>query len=359
MATRTHALPSLTAPVTGLSLDVAMSGPAIPPIERLRFMNPKDWTDFVLEWVDSLKRKYARVERCDGAGDMGRDIVASESLAQDDPWDNYQCKHYDHPLMPTDIWEELGKLAFHTFNREYSLPRHYVFVAPQAAGNALSRLLRKPDKLRDELFGAWDRYCRKNITQTGEVVLSSKLKDHIKAMNFGIFGVVPPLTLIVEHSRTPWHVARFGMGLPPRADAPSPPATISAGETNYVRALLDAYEDRLGIPLGGTDDLGDAGLRSHFSRSRIEFYSAESLREFSRDNVPGGTFERLLDQVYDGVMDVVQAGHKDAYERVLSTVKQAKLLQLNENILVARTRPADRGGMCHQLANELKLKWRQ
>ncbi|MEP6636430.1 MAG: ABC-three component system protein, partial [Acidobacteriota bacterium] len=41
-------------------------------------------------------------------------------------------------------------------------------------------------------------------------------------------------------------------------------------------------------------DLNHQDLGAHFARSRQEFYSAESLREFSRDSVPTGTFESLL-----------------------------------------------------------------
>ena len=63
-------------------------------------MSSGEWEDFVLEWAHSLKAKYAAVQRCGGAGDMGRDVVAYEVNGQVDPWDNYQCKHYDHALHP-------------------------------------------------------------------------------------------------------------------------------------------------------------------------------------------------------------------------------------------------------------------
>jgi hypothetical protein len=129
-------------------------------------------------------------------------------------------------------------------------------------------------------------------------------------------------------------------------------------ETNYVRALLDAYEDRLGTTLSTLQDLQHPDLGDHFTRSRREFYSAESLREFSRDNVQPGTFESILEEVHSGVVDVVQAQHSNAFERVLAVVKQAKALQFTANALGVRTYAADKGGMCHQLANDQKLRWR-
>ena len=44
-------------------------------------------------------------------------------------------------------------------------------------------------------------------------------------------------------------------------------------------------------------------LKDHFRRQREAFYEAESLRVFARDSVPPGTFESLLDDIHDGVID--------------------------------------------------------
>jgi len=82
------------------------------------------------------------------------------------------------------------------------------------------------------------------------------------------------------------------------------------------------------------------------------------LKGFSRDNVPPGTYEALLDDVFNGVVDVWQSTHPDSYARVLATVKHAKLLPLVSTPLASAINQPDRGGMCHQLANELKLKWK-
>jgi len=43
-------------------------------------------------------------------------------------------------------------------------------------------------------------------------------------------------------------------------------------------------------------------LKDHFSESRIQFYSAESLRVFSRDTLPPGEFKKLQDEFYGGIM---------------------------------------------------------
>jgi hypothetical protein len=359
MGIKTIPLPTAALPAGTLPPDIAATGLAIPAIERLRIMSPAQWEDLVLEWAHSLKSTYASVERCAGAGDMGRDVVAYVDSSTSSPWDNFQCKYYDHPLAPSDVWVELGKLCYYTHIGEYSVPRAYWFVAPRGAGNKLLKLLKDPNQLRRDLLGEWDAHCKKGISSTKDILLDAGLRKHIKNLDFARVHALSPLTLIEQHRATQWHAARFGGGLPPRPPAPTPPPTVASNEANYVRALLDAYEERTGHSLASPRGLQDATLSTHFLRSRREFYSAEALREFSRDNVPQGTFDRLLDEVHDGVVDVVDAQHSDAVERVLQTVGQAKVLQLTANALVPRVTTTDRGGMCHQLANDQRVRWRR
>jgi hypothetical protein len=196
------------------------------------------------------------VEKCGGAGDMGRDVIANDG-ADDSIWDNYQCKHYDHPLRPTDIWLELAKLAFYAQRGEYTYPREYAFVAPYGAGTKLSNLLRKPEELRHGLKDNWDGYCKAGITSTQEVKLENELLAYVNGMDFSIFSATPPLRLIDAHAKTRWRVARFGGGLPPRPEVPSPPMTPDKSETQYIEQLWDAYADHLNVAVSCADDLGE------------------------------------------------------------------------------------------------------
>ena len=355
---KTTPLPSPPMPSVPPTAGTIGTGLPVPAIDRLRIMGPGVWTDFILEWVDSLKAKYEQVERCDGAGDMGRDIIAFQKQVQPSSWDNYQCKHYDHPLEPGDIWLELGKFCYYTHIGEFTVPHRYHFVAPQGAGPTVSKLLRTPQDLRKKLLENWDKHCAAKITTTKKVPLDSALKAHIESLDFSIFTAPSPLTIIQEHGQTRWHAARFGGGLRPRPKAPPPPTAIDPSENNYVRALLDAYGDKLRAILSHPGQISDDALIEHFKRARIEFYSAEALKGFSRDNVPPGTYEALLDDVFNGVVDVWQSTHPDSYARVLATVKHAKLLPFVSTPLASAINQPDRGGMCHQLANELKLKWK-
>lgn len=228
----TQPLPEPSAPI-GVTAGVVSAGLPIPAIERLRIFSDRQWEEFVLEWADSLRDQYSRVERCGGSGDMGRDVIA---LDKDDEsiWDNFQCKHYKDPLSPVNTWVELGKLVYYTSIGEYSYPRRYTFVAPQGAGTKLSNILKKPAKLKSELLANWTAYCRTGITSTKPVELDSALSVYLDGLDFSIFDAIPPLQLIDQHVRTRWHAARFGGGLPVRPSFDSPPASVAAHEVNYV-----------------------------------------------------------------------------------------------------------------------------
>lgn len=339
------------------SADTVSAGLPIPAIERIRIFSAGQWEDFVLEWADSLRDQYSIVERCGGAGDMGRDIIAFDKLSPA-IWDNFQCKHYKAGLIPSDIWVELGKLVHYTYTREYTYPRKYVFVAPQGAGTRLSNLLRTADKLKAQLIDNWDKHCKNGITSTAEVELNADLRIYLDGLDFSIFEAVPPLRIIDQHAKTRWYAARFGGGLPARPKVAPAPVAVAAYEVTYVRSLLDAYSDHLKCTVQTVADLGaHEDVRGHFNDARLEFYSAEALRAFSRDTLPPGAFEELQDELHGGIKDEMRGMHSDGYRRVLSVVKTAKLLPITNHALKERLSLIDKGGICHQLANNGKVRW--
>ena len=129
------------------SSDTVASGPLVPAMDLMKLFSSDAWEAFVLEWAYSLKSEYQLVEKCGGAGDMGRDVIATVSESDPDVWDDFQCKHYDHPLRPGDIWLELGKAVYYSHQGEFTFPRKYRFVAPQGAGTTLIKLFKKSDVL--------------------------------------------------------------------------------------------------------------------------------------------------------------------------------------------------------------------
>lgn len=337
----------------------AASGALIPALDQLRVFSSGQWEDFVLEWAhSSLTGRFKRVERCGGAGDLGRDVVAFSTDAADSPWTNFQCKHYGAPLQPAQILIELGKLCYYAHSGAYTVPVAYFFVAPQGAGNELSRLLRNPQELRDRLIKDWETKCASKITQTKKIPLEGPLLAYVQAFDFSIVDSVPPMDLLEQHGRTRWHTARFGGGLPTRATPIVPPLDDEEYESTYIAHLLDAYSEHAGVQLNAAMLDEHDELKRHLLRSRERFFHAEALRNFSRDNLPPGQFEALQDDFYDGVIDTVEdSSHPDGYHRVKKTTAMAQRLDPTNNALREVLGMRDKAGICHQLADNDRIKW--
>lgn len=345
-----------------LTVSQAVSGPPIPPQQRILLYSADEWEDFIQEWVHSIPTgTYVDIKRFTGAGDRGIDIAGfTDSAKLQGIWDNYQCKHYDHALRPTDAWPEIGKVLWYTFMKEFRAPRGYFFVAPWGAGTTLQGYFSDKAKLKEELFKAWEKNCRKKITDTQEIPLEGDFLAHAEAFDYSIFDSLTSLQIIDGHRKGPYFTYRFGGGLPTRPAAGAPPEAIAPTESRYIGHLLNAYADHKAVTDLSVGELSSwPPLQQHFRRQREAFYQAENLRVFSRDSVPPGTFEALQQNIYDGVIDVHDADHADGFVRVRKVTESARQLQITANALIACTNPADRDGICHQLANEDRLTWKK
>lgn len=339
-----------TASGLGSAQQVAVGVP-ITPIQRLRIISPVEWEHFVVEWVDSLRPAYRDVQRCGSSGDMGRDVIGVVDV---DNWDNYQCKHYAAPLAIADILPEIAKLVYYTHAGEYTYPQRYYFVAPQGAGTQLINILAKPQRLKERLVRDWSE----DKVPHAPAKLNDDLRGQIASADFSIFEAPTPQRLVEEHARTRWHVLRFGGGLPPRPRAEPPPTDPTQHEVRYVQALLAAYGDHKRAPVPSVDELFTfPELKAHFDRQREDFYSAESLRAFSRDNLPPQAFEVVQEDVFRGIVDICEMPHADGYRCVQQATHVARQLPLSAHALDSRIFTSDRGGICHQLANDGRVKW--
>jgi hypothetical protein len=337
----------------------AVSPATLEPINVIRLYDDTTWEQFVLEWLEGAQPKYPWFDRFGGAGDKGRDIVAyTTEQGTPGPIDLFQCKHYDHPLTPGDVWVEFGKLCVYTWEKAYAVPRKYRFVAPCGVGTTLKDLLNDPERLRAELIAKWDQHCRKGISSKEEYPLEGELLAHVKAFDFKIVGYEPPLAVLEQHSRTKYWHQRFKRDLPARPVPGGPPAQLEQREMPYVTELLDAYGEHLGQAAPTLDGLvGHGELKSHFSRARIDFFNADGLNRFYRDQFQEGAFDDVKKQILDGVVDTAERDHANGYQRVLATTDQAVQVQLTQNDYTPYVAPGDRKGICHHLVNDDKLKW--
>lgn len=342
-----------------LSSSHVQSGVPVPKAVRVRHFSPDEWEEFIEEWAGSLSSSYVKVRRFGGAGDLGVDIsgFCSDQGFYGD-WDNFQCKRYDHPLHPGDIWVEIGKVVYYSHLGEYQSPRHYYFVCSQGIGTSLEKLLGKPGALKEKMLENWEKYCLRGITSTKEVPLAGALLDHFNAFDFSIFSSRSLVEIIEEHSKTGFHSVRFGGGLPSRPNPSQPPDTPAENESRYIRQILDAYGDHLGASLADAADLAPHDvLKRDYLRQRERFYHAESLKNFARDTVPEGTFDALQEEIYHGVVDVCENSHANGFERMKATIAQAATIAATSNPLVSTMKTQDRQGICHQLTNDKRLNW--
>ncbi|AZF12898.1 hypothetical protein C4J93_4738 [Pseudomonas sp. R2-37-08W] len=336
-----------------------VSGIPLPKPLRVRSFSPDEWEEFVEEWASSLESEYAKVRRFGGSGDLGVDIAGI--CSQDGfkgPWDNYQCKRYDHPLRPSDIWVEIGKIIYYSFKGKYIPPRKHYFVGSQDIGTTLEQLLNDPAELQFKTEDNWEKYCKTGITSTMETRLSGELFDYFHKFDFTIFSSKSIVELINDHSYTHYHAVRFGGGLPFRPDSLKPPAIPSGTESRYIRQILDAYAHHLSTKICNEADLEPfSALKRDYLRQRERFYHAESLRNFSRDTVPEGTFSALQDEIFYGVVDVCEDNHADGFARMKATITHSSSIAASANPLASAFKTQDRQGICHQLANDDRLTW--
>ena len=275
-------------------------------------------------------------------------------------FDIYQCKHYGHSLHPGNVWAELGKLCYFTFIDAFAVPEEYRFVCPEDVGPELGRLLEKPEDLRQRLMAEWEKHVEGEITKKQKIKLESNLLDHVKTFDFERVGCKPIHEIVQEFKTTPRYPPRFGGGLIiPRSPDKKPPAEIEDHEQRYVEQLIEAYQDHKddGVKLETLS--AHPELESHFVRSRVRYFCAETLRLDVRDNLPDGvTFEQVQDQVLDAVSDICEdRKHVSGLDRVNAVTNHAGNYVVQDHPLKGYVKSQVLKGVCHQLANVDRLKW--
>jgi len=335
---------------------VLNSGKHITVQNQISTMSADDWEEFIEEWMSHKSSDYYDFERLGGAGDQGRDVVGYvDNPVGNDAyiWDNYQCKHYAAPLSPSKIWKEIGKICYYSFVNDYPFPRKYYFIAPLGIGTKLSNLLKKPDDLKKELFEKWESYCKTDITEISEIELTDELKEYIGGLDFSAFDKIATIKIIMEHSKTQFHVVRFGVPLPGRPITPEIPKNVGDNEITYVTKLLSAYDSHAEEKITEVHEANNfKPYKNHLKRSREDFSNAEALRNFSRDTMPNGSFDSIQSQVKNGICDILDSIYTNGFDKVKDAVSEAKKLQLPLTPLTSCLTVNDRGGICHQLANK-------
>ena len=231
------------------------------------------------------------------------------------------------------------------------------FLASKGIGTGAKHLLTNPDALKKGLIENWAKNVANQITATS-VPLDGTLKTFVENAPFEIFGPMAVEDVLKDLHGTPYYAQQFGGGLPARPPKAAPPVNLLAHENRYVSQLFAVYAERRGV---GTVDLASLDIeprdRRHFDTCRLQFYCAESLKEFARDATRPGTFEGFQQDVLSAITPVLYEEHQGAFNLVNSALKTAALMPPAANALYTVVDARDKQGACHQLVNDGTVDW--
>lgn len=323
------------------------------PYERVKSYDDKEFELFIREWVTSLSGKY-QIRGFGGSGDKGRDVVARDSEGKHY---YFQCKHYDHPLRPSDMLPEFGKLVYYTFTKEIPLPTEYYILAPQDIGAPLNDLINNPKKINTLLLSSWNTSCKNRIMST-PISMTQELQLYIKDFDFSIIKTKSMLEVINEHRTTAFYAFRFGGGLTVKRDRNiQVPITANKIETIYIQKILEAISEKEGRIVSSLDELYK--LYPEYKRAikvhRERFFSAENLKLFaSKYFLNDDYFNDLSEDIYYGIFDYLEMTYQNGYERLNAVMSHVAQIDLKHNLLAKYDliHPQDRQGICHEIANE-------
>jgi hypothetical protein len=325
------------------------------PERRLMAFSPEELEIVTRHWLDETRKgEYEELVRYGGTNDKGRDVAALVAAQPGSDWDNFQCKQYDAKLGPSAVRIELAKVVYWVTKGSYACPRAYFFVSPLGVTNGARDLLDDAEKLRKDLAKQWDKECT-------ALCPYDEIKDALTGFAFPKLDVVTGDEIVSDLKGTPVYSVFFGGGLTkPRPEDATPPEEIADHEIPYITRLVEAYDEHCDEGIADHDEATEhKQYGPHLADSRRDFYRAESLREFSKDVlVHPDDYASLQDQVYDGVKLTVAKPFPDGYQRVLSVCEQATRVQLDDHPLTPEVQPGDRIGMCHQLANDGRVEWK-
>lgn len=344
-----------------------LTGPQITPKQHIKLYDSDKFEEFIEEWayyyLQSIKGVYTRVACYGGSGDKGRDIVGYiDETVTPKLTDIYQCKHYDHPIAPNDIYIELAKLCYYTYEETIPAPLNYYIVAPQDLGPSLGLLLEDISELKTKFISKWKDGLTFKISNQ-KILLEGDLESYVNDFNFNIVQHKPIQEIIAEFRQTTRYAPRFGGGLTkPLPEPISPPGTLGKNEIRYIEQLVMVYREKLGnASLQVKDFLTpviEDYITRHFLRSRERFYYAETLREFSRDNLPEEyPFSAIQDDVYDGVSDIFDQPSDDTFKLINLVTEKASTVNVGNHPLKKYIKSQAFKGICHQLVNDSRLSW--
>lgn len=337
------------------------------PLKRLYDMEENEYEELVQVWVYTCLKsdgKYAKVHRVGGAGDKGRDVIAYLDNTYNN-FDLYQCKHYDHELVYSDLYGEIGKLLTYTYTNTYSVPQHYYIACPHGLAQSFRDLLQDGAKdLKRYLIDEWDTKVVAKVGKTCGIKLDNKLTQYINDFDYSIIQEIIPLDFIetFRDKGSTYFFCYFGGGLKTiKKEKLEVPAKPAEDERNYISNLYEAYSENAGEEISENNITDKEKYRNHLIRSRSLFYSAEEIRLTSRRSTPPDCdeFDELKDKINTFIGDTYDEDYDDGFMKVKKVVEKAGEYKHSDDLVVGQFLDSNaKQGICHHLSNEGKLTWK-
>lgn len=144
----------------------------------------------------------------------------------------------------------------------------------------------------------------------------------------------------------------------------SPPVKIEEKEMKYVKELLRVYQEKTGKKCQRVEDLDACPtMKKNFNRQRKNYYLAETIRRGLRDTISpqdDGIFNSAKDEIYDGIIDMVEDDYNCGYNRMCAVLNHATLIQLSvcsNYLTLTWIENNEKKGICHMLVNDGKFNW--
>lgn len=336
-----------------------------PVVERLEQMNQSSFENFTLEWAYATHTdKFPNgVYKFAGTGDKGRDIVCflDDPKSENPRWINYQCKYYSNPIDPATVYSEIAKIAYYSFKKDFNPPQEYYFVAKCGVSGNVLDLLNDSKKLKDKFLQAWAK--NKKVGKNEDSRLAGDFKKYLESnFDFSIFSHISQMKMIDDHSKTYYHVLRFGRGAKVKRPVFIPPSEEIDNDEHqlkYIRELLVAYGEKQKTSIDSLKVLEKFDqLYDHFKYQRILFHHANQLKHFGKETYPpNADYDDLLEQIFDGIKETIEMDHENGYQKLLKVLEKASSLPIDSHILKENIKVRDKKGICHQLTNDGKFKW--
>lgn len=144
----------------------------------------------------------------------------------------------------------------------------------------------------------------------------------------------------------------------------SPPEEISDIEIPYTTELISIYSEEIGEEIKDVLQLKQhSKYKEHFERQRRDFFSAETIRQSTRDTFmihERPAFEMVKDETYDGIIGLFDDTYETNYKRMTTVLNNATHITLSSNLNIVSfgwIGASEKKGVCHMLVNEGRISW--